>query len=107
VTGEAALKPPEYGVNVDDSQSSALAQQFVAPEQHRQDDLPLVRHDYRRSSCIYRIGLSHKDLDGSEPNEKGHNPGDQIVIALQSAIGTSCVDAAAGTRAAATALVNG
>ncbi|WP_292105561.1 hypothetical protein [Brevundimonas sp.] len=107
MTGEAALKPPEYGVNVDDSQSSLEAQQFVAPGQHRQDDQRLTGHDYRYSSCLYRIGLSHKDLDWIEPNGEKHNPGAQIVIALQRGIGTSCDDAAAGTRAAATALVNG
>jgi hypothetical protein len=34
VTDADALKPPEYGLNVDDSQFACAAQQFAAPHEH-------------------------------------------------------------------------
>ena len=107
VTDADALKPAEYGLNVDDSQSACAAQQFVAPHEHHQDETGIGRAVDRRSSCLVRIGSSHMDLIAAESNAEKAVLQRGIVISVEIRHQTSFNITLTRNPAPATALANG
>ena len=107
VTDADALKPAEYGLNVDDSQSACAAQQFVAPHEHHQDKTANGRAVDRRSSCLFRIGSSHLDLIAADSNAEKAILQRGIVIGIEVTRQTSSSSVLTWNPAPATALANG
>lgn len=107
VTDADALKPPEYGLNVDDSQFACAAQQFAAPHEHNQDDTGDHGFVDRRSSCLFRIGSSHVDLTEAESNAEKTELQRGIVIIREMTARTSSGGAPMWNPGRATTLANG